>query len=134
MTKWITILLITGLILSPLANLAFGGPNFAFAQNDQTMKVPESSEELKEVGKKFLESIPKAIGGAWQEAVKIWRGMWGWFKNLWNSYIFPWFKSIWQKISNFFLTSVWERFKELIKQSYEYKKSPGRRFFSRIKK
>ena len=90
MSKLVIILLIITLI----------SPSFSFAQEDQSLKAPESQEELGELGKKFLGFFPKALKGTWQEAVKIWRGMWGWFKSLWDSYIFPWFKSIWQKISN----------------------------------
>ncbi len=104
MNKLAIILLIFGLIL----------PSFSFAQEDQAVGAPESSAELKEIGKKILEFFPMALKAAWQEVLKIWQKTWEWFKNLWNSYIFPFFQNIWQKISDFFLTSIWERFKKLI--------------------
>jgi hypothetical protein len=89
-------------------------PNFTFAQENQTLKAPESTAELRELGKKFLELFPKAIKGAWQAAVEIWQEMWNFVKKAWNSYIFPWLQNIWGKIWNFFETSIFERFKKLI--------------------
>lgn len=109
MAKLITILLIIGLILSPLANLAFGGPNVSFAKEDKTLEAPESMAELKDIGKKFLESFPKALGAAWQATIDIWREIANFIKNLWNSYIFPWFQNIWQKICSFFRKEIGKR-------------------------
>jgi len=108
MNKLIIIFLIISLI----------SPSFSFAQENEALKAPGSQEELKEFGRKFLEAIPKALKAAWQEVVNIWREIWKWVKNIWDSYIFPFFQNIWQKISNFFLriwASILERFKELMK-------------------
>lgn len=87
--------------------------NFLIAQN-RALKAPESSIELKEWGKKFLELFPKALKGAWQAAVEVWQKMWNFLKKAWNSYIFPWLQNIWQKIWSFLETSILERFKKLI--------------------
>jgi len=102
--KIIIILSIIGLILL----------NFTFAQENKTLKAPESSVELKKWGGKFLELFPKTIKGAWQAAVETWQEMWNWLKNVWNSYIFPWLQNIWQKIWDFLKTFILERFKKLI--------------------
>lgn len=105
MKKLIIILLIIGLIIS----------SFAVAQEEnQEIKAPESAAELKEFGRKFLEAIPKALKAAWQAAVDIWQGMWKWFKNIWNSYIFPFLKNIWQRILDFFQSNILERFRKIM--------------------
>lgn len=88
MNKLVTILLIISLLLL--------STQVAFAQ--EKPEAPETTEELKEFGRKFLEALPQALKAAWGAAVDVWQRIWGWFKNLWNSYIFPWLKSIWQKI------------------------------------
>jgi len=84
-------------------------PSFSFAQEDQLLEKSESLEEFKKSDKKFLEFFPKAIKGAWQEALKVWRKIADWIKNIWDSYIFPWIQGVWQKISDFFKKEVWER-------------------------
>lgn len=94
-------------------------PRVALAQEETPLKSPETTEELKEFGRKFLEAIPKGIKAAWQAAVDIWRGMWNWLKNLWNSYILPWFKGIWQKIFSFLKEEFRKRKALLGKESKE---------------
>lgn len=106
--KILIILFLTGSIIGLVL------PSFSFAQKGQPLKMPENPAELKEIGKKFLDFFPMTLKKVWEEAVKIWKTMWGWVKNLWNNYIFSWLKSIWQKIFDFFLTSIWGRFKELV--------------------
>ncbi|MBZ9569437.1 hypothetical protein KJA16_00760 [Patescibacteria group bacterium] len=132
MNKLVIILLIFGLIL----------PSFSFAQEDQPVKAPESSAELKEIGKKILEFFPMALKGAWQEVLKIWQGIWKWFKNLWDSYIFPFFQNIWQKISDFFrreigekklITEIEEEFK-VEEETPKEEKNLWEKFWERLKK
>jgi len=132
-TKSIIILLIISLI----------APSFSLAQEDQLLEKSESLEKLKESGKKFLEFFPKAIKRAWQEALKVWRKMADWIKNIWDSYIFPWLQSIWQKISDFFsqigkrklITEIEEEFKveEKEEETVEEEKNLLEKFLERLK-
>jgi len=100
-------------------------------------QAPETLEEAKEMGEKMLWGFPEALKGPWQEALGIWGRMADWFKNIWDSYIYPWFWNILGKeverrkpevIEEFekekeemkedipkATKSLWERFKELIK-------------------
>ena len=100
MSKLIIILLIVVLIL----------PSFVFGQ-----KLPETWEDFKGIGQRFLDNILGALKGAWQEAVKIWKKIIGWIGNIWKSYIFPFLEFIWQKIWNFFLEKILEKIKGLMK-------------------
>lgn len=110
MNKLLIILLIIGLFLLSV--------QVAFAQ-----KLPENLKDSKNIGQKILDSILGSLKKGWEETVKIWKNMWEWFKNIWNSYIFPFLKFIWQKILSFFLKSInkileniWQKIKELIVQ------------------
>ena len=107
MKKLIVILLIIGLVL----------PSLVFGQ-----KLPENLEDFKGIGERILDKIWQGIRGAWQEAVKIWKKIWGWIVNIWESYIFPFFKFIGKKIFDFFrktintfLENLWLKIKEKIK-------------------
>lgn len=102
--KTIIILSIIGLILFSIS----------FAQKDQVAEAPEALAELKEIGKKILKAFPKALKAVWQAGLDIWRGMWKWFKNFWDSYIFPFFENIWQKILDFFQSNILERFRKIM--------------------
>lgn len=99
MKKLIIILLIIGLVL----------PLFSLAQN-----LPENLEDFRGIGKRIWEGFISGIKNAWQSALEIWQKMWEWFKNFWNSYIFPFFQSIWQRILDFFQSNVLEKFKRIM--------------------
>ena len=134
-TKSIITLLIISLIL----------PSFSFAQEDQLFEKPGGLEQFKKFGKKILEIFPKALKGAWQEALEIWRKMADWIKNFWNSYIFSWLQNIWRKISDFFrkeigekklITEIKEEFKaeEEKKETPEEEKNLWEKFWERLKR
>jgi len=93
MSKSITILLIIGLILL----ISF----VTFAKEEKQLKAPGGLTEFTELGRKFLEALPEAFEAAWKAVLDIWRKLWEWLENLWDSYIFPWFEGIWQKIFSF---------------------------------
>ena len=96
-------------------------PSLVFGQ-----ELPENLEDFKAMGERILDKIWQGIRGAWQEAVKIWKKIWGWIVNLFKSYIFPFFKFIWQKISDFFrkiintiLENLWQKIKNIIDQKFK---------------
>lgn len=81
----IIILSITGIIL----------PSFSVALT-QTPKIetPETLEEAKEMGKKAGEELKRELPGIlekiWKEEVlPLWQKMWDWFKNIWDTYLWP---------------------------------------------
>jgi len=100
-------------------------------------QAPQTFEEAKTLAQKILFGLPEALKNPWQEALAIWNKMANWFKNIWDSYIYPWFWNILGKevekrkpeIQQEFekekqemkeeipkaTKSLWQRFKELIK-------------------
>jgi hypothetical protein len=112
MNKLGIILIIIGLILSTFS-LTFL-PQFSFANDNQFSGLPESSAELEDMGRKFVEFFPRIFKQAWEEAVKIWKTMWNWVKNIWTKYIFAWLKSIWQSIWDFFKEAIVRRFNKIM--------------------
>jgi len=70
--------------------------SFSFAQT-QSMSPPENLEEVKKMGERALETVPKELPGIlesiWKEEVlPIWQKMYDWFKtNIWTE-IKSWFK------------------------------------------
>jgi len=97
LSHFLIILSIVGLIL----------PNFSFIQaaNQQVTqppKIPENWDEILTIVQKALNIFPTVIKGAWQEALTIWRKMANFFKDLWNSYIWPKIEKIWIKILSIF--------------------------------
>jgi len=133
--KIIVISSIVGLIL----------PSFSFAQVSPEIKLPGTFGEIKDAGLKALGFIPELLKEIWDGFSGFCLNVWNFFKNTWNSYIFPFFDNLWQGtlgkeikerkpvIEEEFqkekqemkeeiktglpdaLKSLWERFKELIK-------------------
>lgn len=109
------ILFIAGLVM----------PNFILAQEPEAKKefpgAPESFEEVWSFLKNIIEPLPRAVKGAWEEAVEIWKRMAGWFKNIWDSKVWPRVEWAWQKIFSVFNTEV-EKRKEEVSQGLEEEK------------
>jgi len=97
-------------------------PSFVLAQDtDQPVGAPQTIEGAKDFVMKILKAIPEALKGPWQEAVGIWQKMADWFKNFWDSYVFPFFQNIWQKILAFLGKEI-EVKKQEIKEEIEKEK------------
>lgn len=131
------------IVISSIVGLIF--PYLSSAQISSEVKLPGNFEEIKDVGLKALGFIPELLKGVWDGFSGFCLNVWNFFKNIWNSYIFPFFDNLWQKtlgkeikerkpvIKEEFqkekqemkeeikaglpdtLKSLWERFKELIK-------------------
>jgi len=133
------------IILSILTLTLTISPVFSFAQISPEVKLPGNFGEIKDAGLRALGFIPELVRGIWDGFSGFCLNVWNFFKNTWNSYIFPFFDNLWQKtlgkeirerkpvIGEEFqkekqeakeeikaglpdtLKSLWERFKELIK-------------------
>ncbi len=116
-------------------------PFFTSAQISPEVKLPGTFEEIKDAGLKALGFIPELLKGIWDGFSGFCLKVWNFFKNIWNSYIFPFLDNLWRKtigkeikerkpvIEEEFQKekqemkkelpavgkSLWERFKELIK-------------------
>ena len=72
-----------------------------------------------ELSKKMLPEILKRI---WrEEALPIWKRVYQFFKNIWDSYIFPFFQNIWQKILRILGREVQKR-KPIIEEEFKKEK------------
>ncbi len=133
------------IILSILTLALTISPVLSFAQISPEVKLPGNFEEIKDAGLRALGFIPEFLKGIWDGFSGFCLKVWNFFKNIWNSYIFPFFDNLWQKtlgkeirerkpvIKEEFqkekqemkeeikaglpgtFKSLWERFKELIK-------------------
>ena len=124
MKKILIIFAAIGLILPSMTSLVFGGPSFAFAQEinqSQSLKVPKDFDEAWSFVKKVIEPLPRAVGGVWREAVKIWQRMANWFKSIWNSKIWPKIEWLKIKILGIFSKEV-EKRKEEVSEKLEKEK------------
>lgn len=122
--KLLPILVIFGLVL----------PNFAFFQ----IKAPETLEEARkmgeEVGKKTLEKGPGIIEKIWRkEVLPIWKRMWEWFGEVWNSYIGQNVKLFWKKILNLLRKEI-EKRKPIIKEELKKEKNELKKELPRVGK
>lgn len=100
--------MITGLLL----------PSFSFAQVSPEIRIPETLEKLKIVGLKSLKLLPELLKSIWQEFLAICQKIWNWYKNIWNSYIYPFFYNLWQKTLG---KEIKER-KSIIKEEFKKEK------------
>lgn len=131
----VLILVILGLIM----------PIYSFGQVSPEIKLPGNFGEIKDAGLRALGSLPELLRGVWDGFSGFCLNIWNFFKNIWNSYIFPYVANLWQQtlgkaikertpiIKEEYkkekeqvkeeikiklpptLKSFWERFKELIK-------------------
>lgn len=131
------------IVISSIVGLIF--PYLSFGQISPEIRLPGTFGEIKDVGLRALGLIPEFLKGIWDGFSGFCLNVWNFFKNIWNSYIFPFFDNLWQKtlgkeikerkpvIEEEFqkekqemkeeikaglpdtLKSLWERFKELLK-------------------
>ncbi len=109
------------IVLYPFLSSAQTTPGFPekFTANQETQNspsAPKSLEEAKTMGEKFLTEIPGAFRKSWQEALVIWKKMFGWFKSFWNSYIAPWIQRLWNKILSFLGKEIRKKKPEIKKE------------------
>lgn len=124
----IIIITIIGLILFP---------NWSFLQA-QEIKASETFKELKGIGerfvKKILEDSPQILKEAWQkEVLPIWKTIWDWIKNIWNSYLGPKFDPFWQKIKTIFKIEI-EKRKPIIEEEFKKEKEEMKEEFPQVQK
>ncbi len=90
--------------------LSFAMPN-VLAQ--ETVEAPESFEEARTLGERFLNSFPEVFKKSWQQAISLWKKM--------LNYVSPWFKGIWYKILSFLEKEVEQR-KPGVEEEFEKEK------------
>ena len=118
----INFLLILGLVL----------PSLCLAQG---LEQPKTMEEAESLGMKILTALPDAVKKVWQtEALPFLLKMWGWAKNIWDTYLGYKVENLWQKFLNLLgketspnlkeefqkekkemEKDLWDRFKDLLK-------------------
>jgi hypothetical protein len=75
--------------------LVFALPFFVFAQEPQTLRVPDTLEEAKEqslsVGNKIAGILPGVVQNIWEtQVLPVWRNMWKWTQEeLWQKRVQP---------------------------------------------
>ena len=78
-------------------------PNLIFIFAQTPVEAPETIEEAKEMGYKAIDVVEKELPGIleriWREEVMpVWRNIWEWFRNVWNTHIWPRIEAFWQRI------------------------------------
>jgi len=110
-------------ILITLLGISLG--NFVLAQKN-VPQAPESFEEAKSLGRKFIESLP-------QIAKEGFRDLIGWIKKIWTSYVLPGLKWVWRKLVSFLDINVEER-KPAIKEEFKKEKEEIKQEIPRVGK
>ena len=77
--------------------------NFAAAENNSQIQLPETMEEVSGLGWRFLEKSKELLSGilktAWREGVlPIWKKMYQVWSNFWENTLLPWLRNICQRI------------------------------------
>ena len=134
--KIILILIILGLLL----------PGFAFSIQQPSIEAPETLEEAEKITKKALDVVEKEMPGIlermWrEEVIPVWKNMWEWFRNVWNTHIWPRIETLWQKIQELFGKEI-EKRRPIIEEELEKEKEEikeelpeiGRSLWQRFKK
>jgi len=57
-------------------------------------EAPKTLEEARTIGERILFVFPEVLKKIWQEALGIFRQIFNWFKNIWDSYIYPWLRGL----------------------------------------
>jgi len=57
-------------------------------------EAPKTLEEARTIGEQLLFGFPEVLKKIWQEALGIFRQIFNWFKNIWDSYIYPWLRGL----------------------------------------
>ena len=101
-------------------------PTFILAQEAPQMKPPETIEEVKAIGERFLEKcgelLPGILEQLWREGVlPVWRKMYQIWSNFWDNTLQPWLRSIWQKIQLMMGQEI-EKRKPQVEQEFEKEK------------
>ncbi len=78
-----------------LINIVLGSfPLAALAQ-----EVTPTMGDAQTLGLNILQRLPSAVRDIWyNEALPIWRSMWAWFKNVWDSTLGGQVETLWQKL------------------------------------
>jgi len=106
--------------------LSLGWPNFVFSQEAPQIKPPETMEEVKAMGERFLEKSGKMLPGilkkAWQEEIlPVWKKMYQIWSSWWDFTIQPWLESIWYKIKGIIIGEV-EKRKPQLEEEFQKEK------------
>lgn len=105
--------------------LGFLIPLVSFSQN--SVEVPQTLDEAKEVGGQIIETTEKELPGTieriWKEEVlPVWGKIFDWTrKEIWDSRMLPWFKGIGQKVKEIFLGEV-DRRKPQVQEDFQQEK------------
>lgn len=112
--KLIVILIIFGFLLL----------GFVYAQ--VPIEAPGTIEEAKEITHEAIDVAEKELPGIleriWrEEVIPVWKNMWEWFRNVWNTHIWPRTEALWQKIQEILGKEI-EKRKPIIEEEFEKEK------------
>ena len=102
------------------------GVSPVFALASAPIDAPESLEEARSLGERFLEGLPDVVKTALRE-------MFDWLKNLWNSYVFPFLGYLREKVSIFLEEEV-EKKRPEVEKEFEKEKEELRDEFPKVSK
>ena len=83
--KYLIYFLIIGFLLVALYPVAIA---------QKIPEAPKTLEEARTIGEQLLFGFPEVLKKIWQEALGIFRQIFNWFKNIWDSYIYPWLRGL----------------------------------------
>jgi len=83
--KYLIYFLIIGFLLVTLYPVAIA---------QKIPEAPKTLEEARTIGEQLLFGFPEVLKKIWQEALGIFRQIFNWFKNIWDSYIYPWLRGL----------------------------------------
>ncbi|MFH1036520.1 MAG: hypothetical protein V1756_00415 [Patescibacteria group bacterium] len=102
-------------------------PAVIFAQPSPSMHIPETIDEVKDMGNKTVDVMEKGLPGiiksTWEnEVLPIWRSIYSWFRaHIWDNWLGPKVSNVWQSIVRIFKGEVEER-KEGVGEEFEKEK------------
>jgi hypothetical protein len=110
------------IILSILAGLIMPWLSFASSQDSSSISPPGTLEELKAAGQRALNALPDFFKGIWQGFLGFCSKVWNFFKNIWDSYIFPFLDNLWHKT----IGKEIEKRKPVIKEEFQKEKEEAK--------